>query len=240
MPLDASAHALAVLRTALEALALGDDAPDLVRLSSTLQGLALAGDAIEAPSWDPVTGMPAPEWLESLSELASASLAEDDPSDDLPDRGMVNATRLDPELGARLITRRTLIRFLRRNGLFPTPPAVRVSADGPWWCCDVVLQDGRWGRVRVKGDQHRVLPKESLAFGLTIDDLSAEFAYEDVRRTVLGPAALDATGAVVGLWVTVERLGDGELRRLLIDRMFAEDVDAKGATVVPLAVLSRD
>lgn len=238
MPELRPANDLALLRAALDALALGDDAPDVDRLRATLLALdpALSGDVLGSVLWDHDTGMPSPASIGRLHEERVSALVEPDTAADLPDEGVLQATSLDPELGARLRARRSFIRFIRRNPIFPCEPEILTEGDGPWWTADHVLPDGRWGRIRVRGSEARVAPRKDLAFGLSIDDLSAQFAYEDTRRCVLGPTVRDAEGSLLGLWATVESLTDGVQRRLVIDRMHAEDVDAHGALVVPIAV----
>jgi hypothetical protein len=238
MPQTRPANDLALLRAALDALALGDDAPDLDRLRATLLALdpALCGDALPSVGWGEATGMPAPDAIAALHELRATALTEQDTAADLPDEGVLQATSLDPELGARLRARRSFVRFVRRNALFPGAAEVHTDGDGPWWTWDAVLPDGRWGRIRIAGAADRTPVRVELAYKLSIDDLSAQFAYEDTRRCVIGPAAWDAQGQLVGVWATVESLTDGVQRRLILDRMHAEDVDAKGALVVPIAV----
>ena len=238
MPQFRPANDLALLRAALDALALGDDAPDLDRLRATLLALdpALCGDALSTLQWVESTGMPSPASITSLHDQRESALTEPDTAADLPDEGLLQATSLDPELGARLRARRSFIRFVRRNSLFPGEPEVLTDGDGPWWTWDTVLPDGRWGRIRVAGVEDRAPLRVELAYKLSIDDLSAQFAYEDTRRTVIGPAAWDGNGELVGVWASVESLTDGVQRRLILDRMHAEDVDAMGAQVVPIAV----
>lgn len=238
MPQLRPANDLALLRAALDALALGDDAPDLDRLRATLLALdpALCGDALGPLGWVESTGMPAPGAIAALHEQRAAALTEPDTAADLPDDGLLQATSLDPELGARLRARRSFVRFLRRNAIFPGEAQVVSTTSGPWWTWDAVLPDGRWGRVRIQGASDRATIRVELAYKLSIDDLSAQFAYEDTRRCVLGPGVFGAGGELIGLWATVESLVDGVQRRLVVDRMLAEDVDAQGALVVPIAV----
>ncbi len=232
------ANDLALLRAALDALALGEDAPDLDRLRATLLALdpALRGDALGALGWVESTGMPSPDSIAQLVELRANALTEPDTAADLPDEGVLQATSLDPELGARLLSRRSFVRFVRRNALFPGEAEVVTDGDGPWWTWDSILADGRWGRIRIAGTADHTPLRVGLAYQLSIDDLSAQFAYEDTRRCVIGPGAWDANGELVGVWATVESLSDGVQRRLILDRMHAEDVDAQGALVVPIAV----
>ena len=238
MPQLRPANDLALLRAALDALAVGDDAPDLDRLRATLLALdpALCGDALGPLGWVESTGMPAPDTIAALHEQRAAALTEPDTVAELPDEGLLQATTLDQELGARLRARRTFVRFLRRNAIFPGEAEVVSTTTGPWWTWDAVLSDGRWGRVRIQGATGRAPIRVELAYKLSIDDLSAQFAYEDTRRCVLGPGVFGASGDLIGLWATVESLADGVQRRLVVDRMWAEDVDAQGALVVPIAV----
>lgn len=228
---------LLTLRTCVDALLLGEDGPDVDRLHATLAALdpGFAGDAVGDATFDPTTGMPSPTWIGRLQAFRDE--VQSTPGEgELPDAGLVQAVGLDPELAARLMSVRSFRRFLLKHDLFPAPSGVRATDDGPWWTEDRVLPDGRWGRIRVRGSKARTPSPDDLWYRLSIDDLSAEVAYDDVRRTIVGPVWRADDGQVAGLWVVVESIADGTVRRLLVDRMRAEQVELPGVRVVPVAL----
>ena len=233
---SATSSRLGLLRAALRALSLGDDGPDRVRLEASLQVLdpMLSGDVLGPPAWVERTGLPAPAWLGRALQAQQSQL---EATPDLPDEGLVHATSLDPGLGERLLRERAFRGFLERNKLFDVSRVSRpVDEEGhDWWTWDALLPDGRWGRLRVRG-QVTATATEAW-WSLDIDTLAARVGATpvSVRRTLVGPAYRDPSGVVCGLWATVEAPGSEPLRRVAIERMSAEDVEADGAQVRPFA-----
>ncbi len=86
---------------------------------------AMSGQLLDPPSIDPRSGMPGFAWMErALAEQTVARERDDD--DDPTDDALANARRLDPQLGERLVARRTLHRHLRREDLLPTTRLLAV------------------------------------------------------------------------------------------------------------------
>lgn len=234
-PDDPTTARLIVLRAAVDALGgLGDDAPDQARILALLRALdpALSGDACGSAAWVSSTGLPAPAWVREAHELRRAIITGTEDVE-LPDEGLMHAMAMDPELGQRLMAERAFHRFLRRHPLFPAPEAEVVNtAKGPWWTRDALRSDGAWVRLRVAGVD---APPVTDPVEVEVEALAAATGRA-VRRTVVGPCYGHEEGPVRGLYARVEASGEPTARRLVVDRMVAEDVAEPDVVVVPFAV----
>lgn len=169
--------------TALDRLGPNEDFVPLTESLAVLHALspALSGPLL-APAELSRVGMPAFAWISRLYSEQVLAL-KTDPSGDTPQADIDRAMALDPELGARVLGRRDLHRFLREQSLLPSrrvfgalkrrKPVLELRL-----YFDHVDSSGRW--VRVVADL-REPPRSGLS-------LSANR---------VGPASLNREGRVV-------------------------------------------
>lgn len=146
---------LRALRSGLEALAPNDDFVPLAEALNHLDALApaMSGQVLAPAEVHDGSGLPALPWLSRVTAeqlVALQGLDETDTSDDEIRR----ASRLDPDLGARLRDRRQLHRFLRQHMILPgsriMAAARRLSPTLDFTLTyDQIGADGLWTRLRV-------------------------------------------------------------------------------------------
>ena len=158
LPLERVGPYIRALRASLDALAPNEDHVSLSAALDHLTALdpATSGSLLLPAEVSNRTGMPTYQWLErarSESVLAQRSSDTSDPSD----ADLQRARALDPDLGARMLDRRTLHRHLRTAELLPATRlggAVRRVGETGWTqvalAYDRLAPDGRFVRVRVE------------------------------------------------------------------------------------------
>ncbi len=116
LPQDRVSGYLRALGTALDRLGPNEDFVPLTESLALLHGLspALGGPLLAPAELSPV-GMPSFAWISRLYAEQVLAL-KTDPSGDTPQADIDRAMALDPELGARVLGRRELHRFLRGRG----------------------------------------------------------------------------------------------------------------------------
>lgn len=187
LPQDRVSGYLRAMGTALDRLGPNEDFVPLKESLAVLHALSpgLSGPLL-APAELSSVGMPAFAWLSRLySEQVLALKTE--PSGDTPQVDIDRAMGLDPELGARVMGRRDLHRFLRGQGLLPSrrvfgalkrrKPVLELRL-----YFDHVDPAGRW--VRVVADL-REPARSGLSGGLSMNS------------NRVGPASLNREGRVV-------------------------------------------
>lgn len=116
LPQDRVSGYLRALGTALDRLGPNEDFVPLTESLALLHGLSPGlGGPLLAPAALSPSGMPAFAWISRLYSEQVLAL-KTDPSGDTPQADIDRAMALDPELGARVLGRRELHRFLRGRG----------------------------------------------------------------------------------------------------------------------------